>query len=97
MFDNAIESIAEDMLQKQFKMRMVHYAGNFVQKQNQLKQQKKLADEAMNQISDEYCEKALREQVTEVSREIHLNEQALDRKARLKYDAMVENIISEQA
>lgn len=37
MYDNAIEDIAEDMLQKQFKMRMVHYAGNFVQKQNQLK------------------------------------------------------------
>ena len=32
MYDNAIEDIAEDMLQKQFKMRMVHYAGNFVQK-----------------------------------------------------------------
>ena len=30
MYDNAIEDIAEDMLQKQFKMRMVHYAGNFV-------------------------------------------------------------------
>ena len=50
----------------------------------------------MKQISDEYYDNALRKEVGEVTQSILLNEQVLEQKANIKFEAMVKNICSEQ-